>query len=183
MLFTGCVIDQITGQALVKATISLDNVAMAATDANGCFNFETASDNYHEMEVSFVEYQTATLPADQSFNETGQIQLTPAPQNLPGVTVTAKKPAAANYLPYVVGGVGLLALASTGKKKIMGKIDPMYLVLGGVALVGVYLLTKKTTPAPPVYTPLPVQQPNPVAQDITAAAPVLSSLTNLFEAI
>lgn len=69
------------------------------------------------------------------------------------------------------------------------KIDTTTLLLIGAAAVGVYLLTRPTTPTPvyssAVYNPYATpaltaaNAGNPVAQDVTAGASALSSLSSL----
>jgi hypothetical protein len=72
----------------------------------------------------------------------------------------------------------------------MGKINTNTLLLVGAAAVGVYLLTRPKAPlynpystGLPVYNPYPTGLPanasNPLAQDVTAGASALSSLSDL----
>lgn len=63
-------------------------------------------------------------------------------------------------------------------------MDTTTLLLIGAAAVAVYMLTKKPTVTAPAYSPYPPgfnpyamqPQPNPTAQDISAAGSALSSL-------
>jgi len=128
-----------------------------------------------------------------SFNETGQIALTPgAAQTLQDVLVSAHpRMGLAKIAPYAAAGIGLLALTGKHKRGVrgLGAIDTNIILFGVLAIGAAYFLTKRSTAPPmPVYNPAayPAAYAPPgtssVAQDITAgggaAASILNAISN-----
>lgn len=89
----GKVIDAVSGESIAGATVSLDSVAIAATDINGSFNVSTLIGR-HVLTVKMVSFNTERLVMNLTGNDETQIiiiRLTPSSQELGTVVISAGK--------------------------------------------------------------------------------------------
>jgi hypothetical protein len=147
----GQIYDAVTRQPLPGASVTIPAKGLGvATDGNGYFDLNSAliapSD---KIVVTYVGYSpgadtAANLYSFNLIDEVPALYLQPAPVELPGVTTTAKKPSSLSLI--IAGGLGLLLLADSGKKKkkigsiTTSDITP-FLLIGGAILV--YPLAKQ----------------------------------------